>query len=76
MNWRREPQFNCERKKVQYYTIERAMALLTAVETSSAAYNLLVTLKAEDVDWTSEIYFDPKLQMKFYILPRIGFTDD
>ena len=52
------------------------MALLTAVETSSAAYNLLVTLKAEDVDWTSEIYFDPKLQMKFYILPRIGFTDD
>ena len=34
-DWRRETQFNCERKKVQYYTIERAMALLTAVETSS-----------------------------------------
>ena len=37
------------------------MALLTAVETSSAADNLSVTAKAEDVDWTSEIYFDPQV---------------
>ena len=37
------------------------MALLTAVETSSAADNLSVTAKAEDVDWTSEIYFEPQV---------------